>query len=127
MTAVFDLKGTSATSIDFRIAQVSFKYDIANKQMCVGLPRGKAKYLKKDLTLNTDANGILTVRMLVDWAQLEIFSAGGVFSASYHLGFAPDSSSLGLTATGGEVKLRSLTLNEVARIWPTVADEEKGD
>ena len=35
-----------------------------------------------------------------------------------HLGFTPGDSSLGLAAKGGEVKLLSLTLNEVARTWP---------
>ncbi|MBT3200189.1 MAG: glycoside hydrolase family 32 protein [Phycisphaerales bacterium] len=123
MTAVFDLNDTSAKSIDFRIAQIAFKYDIANKQMCVGLPRGKAKYLKKNLTLSPDKNGILTIRMLVDWAQLEIFSAGGVFSASYHLPFKPGDSSLGLTVTGGDVKLVSMTMHEVGRIWPKAEKE----
>ncbi len=71
------------------------------KEMCVGLPRGKAKHLTKNLTLSPDENGMLTIRMLVDWAQLETFSAGGVFSASYQLGFTPDDSTAGLSATGG--------------------------
>jgi len=123
MTAVFDLKDTKATSIDFRIAQVSFKYDIAGKEMCVGLPQGKAKHLTKNLTLQPDENGILEIRMLVDWAQLEIFSAGGVFSASYQLGFTPDDSTVGLSATGGDVKLVSLALNEIGSIW----HETKGE
>jgi len=56
-----------------------------------------------------------------------ILAVGGVFSASYQLGFAPDNSSLKLSATGGEVKLRSLTLNEVARIWPGTTGDEKGN
>ena len=130
MTAVFDLRGTAAKSIDFRIAQVKFQYDIAKQRMGVGLPGGKVHRVpgvSKDLTLKPDEDGLLTIRMLVDWAQLEIFSAGGVFSASYHLGFAPDNSGLGLSATGGEVKLRSLTLNEVARIWPAAPRTEKND
>jgi levanase/fructan beta-fructosidase len=114
MTVVFDLKDTKATSIDFQIAQVKFSYDIVNAQMCVGLPKGKPK----DLSLKPDENGVLEIRMLVDWAQLEIFSAGGVFSASYQLGFTPDDSTIGLSATGGEVKLVSLVFNEVDSIWP---------
>ena len=91
-------------------------YDIVNKQMCVGLPKGKPK----DLSLKPDENGILEVRMLVDWAQLEIFSAGGAFSASYQLGFEPDDSTVGLSSTGGEVKLVSLALNEIGSIWPEI-------
>lgn len=98
----------------FQIAKIKFSYDIVNRQMCVGLPKGKPK----DLSLKPDQNGILEIRLLVDWAQLEIFSAGGVFSASYQLGFTPDDSTLGLSATGGEVKLVSLVFNEVDSIWP---------
>lgn len=113
MTAVFDLKDTKATSIDFQIAQFKFKYDIASKQMCVGLPKGK----RRNQALRPDENGILKIRMLVDWAQLEIFSAGGVFSASYQLGFTPNATNVGLSSTGGEVKLDSLVLNEVGSIW----------
>ncbi|MBL7115747.1 MAG: glycoside hydrolase family 32 protein [Kiritimatiellae bacterium] len=113
MTVVFDLNETDATSIDFQIAQVQFKYDIANSQMCVGLRKGKGK----DLTLKPDKKGLLKIRMLVDWAQLEVFSAGGVFSASYQLGFKPDDSTVGLSATGGDVKLVSLDLNNVGSIW----------
>jgi len=121
MTAVFDLKGTTAESIDFQIAQVKFKYDIAEQRMCVGLPGGKVHRVpgvSKDLTLKPDEDGMLQIRMLVDWAQLEVFSAGGVFSASYHLGFTPDDSTIVLSATGGEVKLVSLVFNEVDSIWP---------
>jgi len=121
MTAVFDLNGTTAKTIDFQIAQVKFKYDIAEQRMCVGLPGGKVHRVpgvSKDLTLKPDEDGKLRIRMLVDWAQLEVFSAGGVFSASYHLGFTPDDSTIGLSVTGGEVKLVSLVLNEVGRIWP---------
>lgn len=117
MTAVFDLNDTKATSIDFQIAQVTFAYDITNQQMCVGLPQGKGK----NLALKPDEKGILTVRILVDWAQLEVFSAGGVFSASYQLGFTPDDSTVGLTSTGGDVKLVSLELNEVGSIWTASA------
>jgi len=126
MTAVFDLNGATAKSIDFRIAHVRFKYDIAQQRMCVGLPGGKVHRVpgvSKDLTLKPDEDGMLEIRMLVDWAQLEVFSAGGVFSASYHLGFRPDDSTIGLSATGGEVKLVSLVFHEVDSIWA----ESKGE
>jgi len=94
--------------------------------MCVGLPGGKVHRVpgvSKDLTLKPDEDGKLEIRMLVDWAQLEIFSAGGVFSASYHLGFTPDDSTIGLSATGGEVKLVSLVFNEVNSIWSEITGE----
>lgn len=61
--------------------------------------------------------------MLVDWSQLEVFSAGGVLSYSANLPFTPTDSSLGLTATGGDVKLVSMTMNEVGRIWPKAEEQ----
>ena len=122
LTAVFDLKDTKATSIDFQIAQMKFAYDIANQKMGEQLPLGRRKNPEM-LILKPDENGILKIRMLVDWAQLEIFSAGGVFSASYQLGFTPDDSTVGLSATGGDVKLVSLELNEVGSIWPEAKDK----
>jgi len=72
----------------------------------VGLPK----------ELKPDADGRLKIRMLVDWSQLEIFSACGVFSYSANLPITPDDSSLLITTDGGEVKVVVLTLNEVARI-----------
>jgi levanase/fructan beta-fructosidase len=118
---VFDLKASSAGEIHFRIANVNLQYDIKNNQFH-GMQQRKGRLgPEKGKALKPDADGLLKIRMLVDWAQLEVFSAGGVFSYSAHLGFTPGDSSLGLSAKGGEVKLVSMTLNEVARIWPAVS------
>ena len=124
LTAVFDLSDTSATQINFQIAQHVFKYDIANKRLEVGeLPKPR-HHRRRDLSLKPDKNGLLKIRMLVDWAQLEIFSAGGVFSYSHHIGFDPNKSNVGLTSTGGDVKLVSLAFNEVKSIWPKPKPED---
>ena len=48
MTAVFDLKDSKATSIDFQIAQVKFSYDIVKQQMGVG-PKAWARTSFTDL------------------------------------------------------------------------------
>lgn len=118
LTAVFDVKDTKAAEINFQIANIPLKYDIG-KQMFHGMRSNRNKPVPdKPKALKPDANGILRIRMLVDWSQLEIFSAGGVFSYSANLPFTPGDSSLGLTATGGDVKLVSMTVNEVGRIWP---------
>ncbi len=69
-------------------------------------------------SLKPDGNNRLKIWMLVDWSQLEVFAAGGVFSYSQQFPFTPEDSSLNLYANGGEVKLVSLELNEVARAWP---------
>jgi len=72
--------------------------------------------------LKPDAHNRLKIRMLVDWGQLEVFAAGGVFSYSQQFAFTPDDSSLALYTHGGEVELLSLVLNEVARTWPKKPD-----
>ena len=118
LTAVLDVKDTKAAEINFQIANIPLKYDIG-KQMFHGMRSNRNKPVPdKPKALKPDANGILRIRMLVDWSQLEIFSAGGVFSYSANLPFTPGDSSLGLTATGGDVKLVSMTVNKVGRIWP---------
>ena len=119
LTAVFDLKDTKAAEIKFQIANIPLKYDI-KKQMFQGMrsKHNKAVPDKAAKPLKPDARGILKIRMLVDRSQLEIFSAGGVFSYSANLPFAPNDSSLHLAVTGGDVKLVSMTMNEVGRIWP---------
>ncbi len=119
MTAVFNLKDTKASEINFQIANIKLTYDIKKRQM-VGMHMRKIRQPAIDAgkPLKPDANGLLKIRMLIDWAQLEIFSAGGVFSYSAHLPFTPDDDSLNLYAKGGEVRLVSLQLNEVNRTWP---------
>ncbi len=124
LTAVFDLKDTKATEINFQIANIALKYDIKNS-MFHGMRSNRNRPAPdKPKALKPDAKGILTIRMLVDWSQLEIFSAGGVFSYSANLPFTPKDSSLGLTSTGGDVKLVSMEMHEVGRIWPKVEDKK---
>ena len=105
LTAQFDLTGATAEAIEFKVANKRITYDIA-KQSLLGH------------TLRPDKQDRLTIRMLVDWAQLEIFAAGGVFSYSQQFAFTPDDASVSLYTKGGEVRLVSLELNEVARTWP---------
>ena len=108
LCAEFDLNGATAREIEFKIANRTINYDIEDQQLM-----GKS--------LKPDARNRLKIRMLVDWSQLEIFAAGGVFSYSQQFAFTPEDSSLKLYANGGEVKLVSLELNEVARTWPDKA------
>jgi levanase/fructan beta-fructosidase len=105
LTAVFDLNGATARELEFKIANKAVNYSLERQELL-----GKA--------LKPDADNRLEIRMLVDWGQLEIFAAGGVFSYSQQFAFTPDDASLNLYANGGEVKLVSLELNEVARTWP---------
>lgn len=105
LTAVFDLRGTAAREIEFKIANKTVHYDIEEATLL-----GKR--------LKPDGQGQLTLRMLVDWSSLEVFAAEGVFSYSEQFAFTPDDASLNLYTNGGNIKLISLELNEVARIWP---------
>jgi fructan beta-fructosidase len=105
LVAEFDLNGATAREIEFKIANKTINYDIETQELM-----GKS--------LKPDANNRLKIRMLVDWSQLEVFAAEGVFSYSQQFAFTPANSSLNLYANGGEVKLISLELNEVARTWP---------
>ncbi len=108
LTAVFDLSGTTAREFEFKIANKTVNYNIKKQELM-----GKR--------LKPDADNRLKIRMLVDWGQLEVFAAGGVFSFSEQFAFTPQDASMKLYAHGGDVKLISLELNEVARTWPAVA------
>lgn len=105
LQAEFDLNHATAREIEFKIANRVINYNIEQQELM-----GKS--------LKPDANNHLKIRMLVDWGQLEVFGAGGVFSYSQQFAFTPDDDSLNLYANGGEVKLVSLELHEVARTWP---------
>jgi fructan beta-fructosidase len=109
LRAEFDLNGATGREIEFKIANRAINYSIERQELM-----GKR--------LRPDANKRLKIRMLVDWSQLEIFAAGGVFSYSQQFPFTPDDSSLKLYTNGGEVKLVSLELNEVKRTWPGKAE-----
>jgi len=104
LTAVFDLNGATAKVIEFNIANKAIAYDITKRRL-----------LGKDL--KPDEKGRLTIRMLVDWGQLEVFAAGGVFSYSQQFAFTPDDASLSLHTKGGKVRLVSLQLNVIKRTW----------
>ncbi|MCH7751041.1 MAG: glycoside hydrolase family 32 protein [Planctomycetes bacterium] len=105
LTAEFDLSGATAREIVLHVANKTIIYDI-EKQELMG---------KK---LKPNAEKRLKIRLLVDWSQLEVFAAGGVFSYSEQFAFTPGDASLNLYAEGGVVELVSIQLNEVARTWP---------
>lgn len=105
LSAEFDLENAIAGEIEFKIANKLVNYNI-EKQELMGKP------------LKPDSDNHLKIRMLVDWGQLEIFAANGVYSYSEQFAFTPDDSSLNLYTIDGVVKLISLELNKVARTWP---------
>ena len=116
-TMVFDLNGVTAEEIVFRITDVTYRYNIAEQRLHYdGMEKNKFGSPLPPV-LKADANNKLTLRVLVDWSSIEMFSDGGVFSLTQHVGFDPNDQSIGLSATGGAVKLESLVLNPIQSIW----------
>lgn len=117
MTLTFDLKGATAETIVFQIANVSYQYHIAEQKIIYqGVEKNKFGD-KQPPVLRPDANQLLKIRMLVDWSSIEIFSDGGVFSLSQQVAFDPNDDSLILNAIGGNVKLVNLELHQIKSIW----------
>jgi levanase/fructan beta-fructosidase len=106
LTAVFDLSGATAREFEFEVANKKINYNIEKQELM-----GKS--------LKPDVDNRMKIRMLVDWSQLEIFAAEGVFSYSEQFAFTPEDDRVNLHTNGGEIKLISLELNEVARTWPS--------
>ncbi|WP_406047446.1 glycoside hydrolase family 32 protein [Kribbella sp. NBC_00889] len=70
--------------------------------------------------LSPAADGILTVRLLVDRGQLAIFAADGAYYACYNVDFDTTSTGNGLQlTTTAPLNLTSLTLHHLSSIWPT--------
>ncbi len=105
LTAEFDLNGTTAHELELKIANKTITYNIENQEL-----------LGKSLKPTPDNH--IKFRILVDWGQLEVFAADGVFSYSQQFPFTPEDSSLKLYANGGNIKLVSMELHEIARTWP---------
>jgi fructan beta-fructosidase len=110
LTATFDLTDTTARSIDFKIANKTIIYNISEQQLMGS-------------SLKPNADNMLTIRILVDWGQLEVFADEGVFGYSQQFAFTPDDDSVSLNANGGDVKLVSMEFHEMARTWPGKAEK----
>lgn len=103
LIASFDLNGSSASQIQFQLANKTITYNIAEKTLM-----GKPCF--------PDESGKLNIHILVDWGQLEIFVNNGVYSYSEQFAFTPYRNDMGLF-TDGDLKLESLEFNEIKRIW----------
>ena len=103
LIAEFDLAGTTASFIEFRIANKSITYDISDKTLL-------------SESCSPDESNHLTIRLLVDWGQLEVFAQNGVYSYSEQFAFTPERDDLELS-TDGNLKLVSLELHEIKRTW----------
>lgn len=103
LIAEFDLTNATASKIDFRIANKTITYDIEEKTLmsepCV-----------------PDQSNHITLRILVDWGQLELFANDGVFSYAEQFAFTPGENDLSLV-TDGKIRLVSMELHEIKRTW----------
>lgn len=114
ITAQFDVKGASAARFGFDLharsdgtADRSVLYDTKAQTL-------QGKPLKP-------ANGKITMRLLVDRGQLEVFADGGRYSLSDNADFdsAADSQGIRLFAAGGSVKLDSANFTLLNTSWGT--------
>ncbi|WP_329138968.1 glycoside hydrolase family 32 protein [Streptomyces sp. NBC_01476] len=114
ITAQFDVKGATAARFGFDLharsdgtADRSVVYDTA-AQTLYGKPLAPR-------------NGKVTLQLLVDRGQLEIYADGGLYSLSDNVNFdsAADSQGIRLFATGGKVKLDSATFTRLNSSWGT--------
>ena len=103
LTAEFDLTNTSATRIEFKVANKTIAYDISEETLL-------------SEPCSPDDSNHITIRIMVDWGQLELFSNGGVYSYSEQFAFTPERGDIELI-TDGDVKLVSMELHELKRIW----------
>jgi fructan beta-fructosidase len=114
ITAQFDVTNSTAAQFGFDLharndgtADRSVVYDTA-AQTLYGKP------LKP-------RGGKVTVQILVDRGQLEVFADGGLYSVSDNVNFdsSADSQGIRLFATGGKVKLDKATFTRLGSSWGT--------
>lgn len=98
-----DLTGSTAMTFGIKVANKYIVYDVHNKTL-----------LSKEL-LPDDSNRV-SIRLLVDWGQLEVFENNGIFSYTQQFAFSPDHDAIKLF-TDGDIKLISMEFHELARTW----------
>jgi fructan beta-fructosidase len=104
--AVFNLSGATAQNITFTFGNMTFTYNIPSSSLL-------------GQTLNP-INNQITIRILRDWGQMEVFGNNGEFSYSQTFAFTPGNSSLSLTADGN-ISLVSADFRNINRSWPGTA------
>jgi sucrose-6-phosphate hydrolase SacC (GH32 family) len=100
---VVDLTRSTASKIDIRLADVTVTYDVA-AQTLLGHPLPAV-------------DGKVEIRLLRDWAQLEVFGNDGLLSYTRFHAFTPGDGSLSITGDG-DVAVVSCDFRNVKRTWP---------
>jgi len=104
LVAEFDLTNTTASRFGFQIANKKIVYHVKSQVLL-------------DEKLKPDASNRIKMRILVDWAQLEVFANQGIFSYSEHFAFSPDNRGDISLFSDGDIKLVSMRFNEISSIW----------
>jgi len=103
---VFDVTGTTASTISFQFANRVATYDLKNKTLF--------GYTLKPI------NNQVKIRFLVDWGELEAFGNDGQYSYAENFKFSPANSSISMTANGN-ISLVSARFSTVNRTWQGTA------
>ncbi len=106
LEVVVDAATTSASKLRLQIANKSIDYDF-KAQTLLGKPL-------------PPLDGHVTLRVLVDWGQLEVFGNEGELSYTESFGFTPGDATLALTADA-PLTLISADFRELKRAWPGTA------
>jgi levanase/fructan beta-fructosidase len=101
-----DLAKTTATTITFALADLSFELDLAGKKLFGATV--------------SPIDGRIKLRILRDWAQYEVFANDGqvVFTGAHP--FDPKDSTLSMTGNGA-VGIAAASFHQLGRAWPGVA------
>lgn len=103
LTLEVDLNDCKALNFGIKVANKYIIYDVHNKTL-----------LSKELL--PDASNHVSIKILVDWGQLEVFANKGIFSYSHQFAFSPNHNNIDLFSDG-DIKLVSMEFHELARIW----------
>jgi fructan beta-fructosidase len=114
ITATFDVAGATARQFGFALHSRSD----GSADRTVGYDRTTGTLDGKPLP---PTGGEISVRLLVDRGQLEIFSGDGLFSVADNVNFdsAAVSQGIRLFASGGQVRLKNATFTRLSTSWGT--------
>jgi hypothetical protein len=103
LTVILDATATTADTVTFGLADLDVQLDLAGMSL-------------NGATVSA-IDGKISVRILRDWGQYEIFVNGGqVVTTSVHP-FDPNDASVSMTGDGS-IALVSADFHELARVWP---------
>jgi levanase/fructan beta-fructosidase len=97
-----DVAASTAKELTLQIANKAIVYDL-EQQLLQGVPL-------------EPQSGIVQLRVLSDWGQLEMFGNGGELSYTESFAFDPDDDSLSMSANGG-LLIDSAAFRDLARAW----------